>query len=147
MEGKKQAAAAGSSLDSLISSFNTRIAELQDLVVARNMYPASSVTDLSAVDSTLKSLEMQLQQIKDRLREETLAIPKAKLGDIIHLILNWGCVSFRSKYNPIVVKFGLVDQLLGDSDLLGQKSATRSNFVKTSATRPEYSDFKYFVYV
>ncbi|PWA74834.1 hypothetical protein CTI12_AA248050 [Artemisia annua] len=76
MEGKNQAA--GSSLDSLISSFNSRIAELQDLVVARNMYPASSVTDLSAVDSTLKSMEMQLQQIKDRLREETLAIPKAK---------------------------------------------------------------------
>ena len=34
MEAKNQAA--GSSLDSLISSFNTRIAELQDLVVARN---------------------------------------------------------------------------------------------------------------
>lgn len=69
---------AGLSLDSLISSFNTRIAELQDLVVARNMYPASSITDLSAVDATLKTMELQLQQIKDRLREETLAIPKAK---------------------------------------------------------------------
>ncbi|XP_071736086.1 SKA complex subunit 1 homolog [Rutidosis leptorrhynchoides] len=66
------------SLDSLVSSFNTRIAELQDLVVARNMYPASSVTDLSEVDATLKTMELQLQQIKDRLREETLAIPKAK---------------------------------------------------------------------
>ncbi|KAF5761009.1 putative autophagy protein Atg8 ubiquitin [Helianthus annuus] len=66
------------SLDSIVSSFNARIAELQDLVVARNMYPASSVTDLSAVDATLKALELQLQQIKDRLREETLAIPKAK---------------------------------------------------------------------
>ncbi|KAK1424949.1 hypothetical protein QVD17_20290 [Tagetes erecta] len=69
---------AGLSLDTLVSSFNTRIAELQDLVVARNMYPASSVTDLSAVDATLKAMELQLQQIKDRLREETLAIPKAK---------------------------------------------------------------------
>ncbi|CAI9279406.1 unnamed protein product [Lactuca saligna] len=69
---------AGLSLDSLVSSFNTRIAELQDLVVARNMYPASSITDLSAVDTTLKAMEHQLQQIKDRLREETLAIPKAK---------------------------------------------------------------------
>ncbi|KAM0010313.1 putative spindle and kinetochore-associated protein [Helianthus debilis subsp. tardiflorus] len=67
------------SLDSIVSSFNARIAELQDLVVARNMYPASSVTDLSAVDATLKALELQLQQIKDRLREETLAIPKAKV--------------------------------------------------------------------
>ena len=47
------------------------------------MYPASSVTDLSAVDTTLKSMEMQLQQIKDRLREETLAIPKAKVSCFI----------------------------------------------------------------
>ncbi|KAD4982551.1 hypothetical protein E3N88_19222 [Mikania micrantha] len=69
---------AGLSLDSLVSSFNARIAELQDLVVARNMYPASSITDLSAVDATLKAMELQLQKIKDRLREETLAIPKAK---------------------------------------------------------------------
>ncbi|KAI3719210.1 hypothetical protein L6452_20105 [Arctium lappa] len=65
-------------LDYLVSSFNTRIAELQDLVVARNMYHASSITDLSAVDTTLKAMELQLQQIKDRLREETLAVPKAK---------------------------------------------------------------------
>ena len=34
MEAKK--AAAGTSLESLMSSFNTRIAELQDLVIARN---------------------------------------------------------------------------------------------------------------
>ncbi|KAL4585841.1 hypothetical protein LXL04_010467 [Taraxacum kok-saghyz] len=99
----------GLSLDSLVSSFNTRIAELQDLVVARNtllwkislksgfkfslvaqiqlsycfcfawlVYPASSITDLSAVDTSLKAMEHQLQQIKDCLREETLAIPKAK---------------------------------------------------------------------
>ncbi|XP_058212725.1 spindle and kinetochore-associated protein 1 homolog [Rhododendron vialii] len=68
---------AGPSLDSLISSFNTRIAELQELVIARNMYPASSVPDLSAVDATLKAMELQVQHIKDRLREETQAIPKA----------------------------------------------------------------------
>ncbi|OMP00645.1 hypothetical protein COLO4_12497 [Corchorus olitorius] len=69
---------AGSSLDSLVSSFNTRIAELQELVIARNMYPASSVTDLSAIDAALKGMELQVQVIKDRLREETEAIPKAK---------------------------------------------------------------------
>ncbi|XP_044503808.1 spindle and kinetochore-associated protein 1 homolog isoform X2 [Mangifera indica] len=69
---------AGSSLDSLISSFNTRIAEMQELVIARNMYPASSVVDLSAVDAAVKTLELQIQAIKDRLREETEAIPKAK---------------------------------------------------------------------
>ncbi|KAJ0053818.1 hypothetical protein Pint_00201 [Pistacia integerrima] len=69
---------AGSSLDSLISSFNTRIAELQELVIARNMYPASSVVDLSAVDAAMKAMELQIQAIKDRLREEIQAIPKAK---------------------------------------------------------------------
>ncbi|MBA0562766.1 hypothetical protein Golob_007789 [Gossypium lobatum] len=69
---------AGSSLDSLISSFNTRIAELQELVIARNMYPASSVTDLSAIDAALKGMELQVKAIKDRLHEETEAIPKAK---------------------------------------------------------------------
>ncbi|CAN4097362.1 unnamed protein product [Withania somnifera] len=69
---------AGSSLDSLVSSFNTRIAEIQQLVVARNMYPASSVSDLSAFDSAVKALELQLHKIKIRMREETEAIPKAK---------------------------------------------------------------------
>ncbi|KAK4716803.1 hypothetical protein R3W88_015141 [Solanum pinnatisectum] len=69
---------AGSSLDSLVSSFNTRISEIQQLVVARNMYPASSVSDLSAIDSALKVLELQLHKIKIRMREETEAIPKAK---------------------------------------------------------------------
>ncbi|KAK8654579.1 hypothetical protein V6N13_128538 [Hibiscus sabdariffa] len=110
---------AGSSLDSLISSFNTRIAELQELVIARNseltpnsvlpppfpfslvsafmlnfvfdkpacqlnilpllsVYPASSVTDLSAIDAALKGMELQVKAIKDRLHEEAEAIPKAK---------------------------------------------------------------------
>ncbi|KAL5571909.1 hypothetical protein UlMin_021506 [Ulmus minor] len=69
---------AGSSLDSMVSAFNSRIAELQELVIARNMYPASSVTDLSSVDAALKAMELQVQTIKERLREETLAIPKAK---------------------------------------------------------------------
>ncbi|KAF8379249.1 hypothetical protein HHK36_028681 [Tetracentron sinense] len=69
---------AGSSLDSLISSFNTRIAELQELVIGRNMYPATSISDLSAVDTAVKAMEFQMQAIKDRLREETEAIPKAK---------------------------------------------------------------------
>ncbi|CAI0393705.1 unnamed protein product [Linum tenue] len=69
---------AGSSLDTLILRFNAKITELQDLVVARNMYPASSVTDLSAVDTALKAMELQVHAIKGRLREETDAIPKAK---------------------------------------------------------------------
>jgi hypothetical protein len=31
------------------------------------------------VDAALKAMELQVQAIKDRLREETLAIPKAKV--------------------------------------------------------------------
>ncbi|KAJ4954502.1 hypothetical protein NE237_011285 [Protea cynaroides] len=69
---------AGSSLDSLIASFNKRISELQELVIGRNMYPATTISDLSAMDTTVKAMEFQIQAIKDRLREETEAIPKAK---------------------------------------------------------------------
>lgn len=94
---------AGASLDSLISSFNARIAELQELVIARNsklpqtshifffkikmllififvsVYPATSIPDLSEIDTSVKSMEFQMQSIKDKLREETEAIPKAKV--------------------------------------------------------------------
>ncbi|XP_051121382.1 spindle and kinetochore-associated protein 1 homolog [Andrographis paniculata] len=69
---------AGASLDALVSSFNTRIAELQQFVIARNMYPASGITDLSAIDAALNGMEVQVQNIKNRLRDETRAIPKAK---------------------------------------------------------------------
>ncbi|KAH6789566.1 spindle/kinetochore-associated-like protein [Perilla frutescens var. frutescens] len=69
---------AGASLDALVSSFNSRIAELQQLVVARNMYPASSISELSAIDAALKGMELQVQNIKNRLHDETRAIPKAK---------------------------------------------------------------------
>ncbi|KAL3616511.1 hypothetical protein CASFOL_039901 [Castilleja foliolosa] len=69
---------AGTSLDALVSSFNTRISELQQLVIARNMYPATSISDLSAIDVALQGMELQVQNIKDRLRDEARAIPKAK---------------------------------------------------------------------
>ncbi|KAJ6804588.1 spindle and kinetochore-associated protein 1-like protein isoform X4 [Iris pallida] len=75
MEDLKEA---GASLESLVSSFNTRIAELQELVIARNMYPATSMADLTSVDAALKSMESQIQTIKERLQEERAAIPKAK---------------------------------------------------------------------
>ncbi|WVZ16575.1 hypothetical protein V8G54_009557 [Vigna mungo] len=74
MNGSK----AGASLDSLMSSFNARITQLQELVIARNMYPASSIADLSAVDAAVSAMELQVKAIKDRLREETRAIPKTK---------------------------------------------------------------------
>lgn len=44
------------------------------------MYPAGSVADLTAVDVAVKAMELQVQSIKDRLREETLALPKAKVS-------------------------------------------------------------------
>ncbi|CAI9103629.1 OLC1v1002149C1 [Oldenlandia corymbosa var. corymbosa] len=69
---------AGASLESLMSSFNARIAELQQLVIARNMYPASSICELSSIDAALQGMELQVYKIKDRLREEIQAIPKAK---------------------------------------------------------------------
>uniref|UniRef100_A0A803KYQ9 SKA complex subunit 1 homolog n=1 Tax=Chenopodium quinoa TaxID=63459 RepID=A0A803KYQ9_CHEQI len=74
MEAKE----AGSSIESIMVSFNTRISELQELIIARNMYPGSTVADLTAVDAAVKAMELQVQSIKDRLREETLALPKAK---------------------------------------------------------------------
>lgn len=96
---------AGSSLDSLMSSFNARVLQLQELVIARNseffnlnffyiyiivhidefvpvlccaVYPASSIADLSAIDAAVTAMELQVQAIKDRFREETEAIPKTK---------------------------------------------------------------------
>ncbi|XP_022960263.1 spindle and kinetochore-associated protein 1 homolog [Cucurbita moschata] len=69
---------AGSLLNNLVAAFNGRIAELQDLVIARNMYPASCIPDLSAVDASLKAMELQVQAIKNQLQEEAEAIPKAK---------------------------------------------------------------------
>ncbi|KAK6918572.1 Spindle and kinetochore-associated protein 1 [Dillenia turbinata] len=50
---------AGTSLDSMISSLNTRILELQQLVITRNMYPANSVMELSAIDTAASALERQ----------------------------------------------------------------------------------------
>lgn len=69
---------AGSSLDALVSSFQSRIVELQEVVIARNMYPTTSMPDLSALDTTLKTMESQIQAIKERLQEERNVIPKAK---------------------------------------------------------------------
>lgn len=48
------------------------------------MYPGSSVADLSAIDAALKGMELHVQKIKDRLREETQAIPKAKVFSELH---------------------------------------------------------------
>ncbi|KAL5180852.1 Spindle and kinetochore-associated protein 1 [Glycine soja] len=71
---------AGASLDSLMSSFNARITQLQELVIARNMYPASGVEDLSAVDAAVSAMELQklidasLRQQK-KLQNMSLHVP------------------------------------------------------------------------
>ncbi|XP_027112997.1 SKA complex subunit 1 homolog [Coffea arabica] len=74
----EEAKEAGSSLECLMTSFNNRIAQLQQLLIARNMYPASNISDLTAIDAALKGMELQVHKIKDRLREERQAIPKAQ---------------------------------------------------------------------
>ncbi|KQK16227.1 spindle and kinetochore-associated protein 1 homolog [Brachypodium distachyon] len=69
---------ASSSMEAVAGAFRSRVNELQDLVLARNMYPATAVTDLAAVDSSVKAMEVQVQDIRRRLQEELDAIPKAK---------------------------------------------------------------------
>ena len=103
-----------------MSLFNTRIAKLQDLVIAWNtlflslvqsgsstsllllfaisMYRTTSITDLSTVDAKLKEMELQLHSIKDRLRDETLAIPKAKVPLSLSLSLS---LSLRFNFSMV----------------------------------------------
>lgn len=119
---------AGSSLDALVSSFQSRIVELQEVVIARNsssslfppffdvlrefrlkrssfcssraVYPTTSMPDLSALDTTLKTMESQIQAIKERLQEERNVIPKAKVSLFLHpylrLALTYGLVPLPS---------------------------------------------------
>ncbi|CAM0908787.1 unnamed protein product [Alopecurus aequalis] len=72
------AAAASPSLEAVAAAFRSRVNELQDLALARNMYPATAATDLSAVDASVTAMEAQVQAIRRRLQEELHAIPKAK---------------------------------------------------------------------
>lgn len=58
------------------------------------MYPASSISDLSAIDAALKGMELQVHNIKNRLREETRAIPKTKVITLIIMILISFCLYF-----------------------------------------------------
>ncbi|XP_044493196.1 spindle and kinetochore-associated protein 1 homolog isoform X3 [Mangifera indica] len=68
---------AGPLVDSLMSSFNTRIAKLQELVIAWKMYQLVVSLICRQCDAAVKAMEQQIQAIKDRLNEETEAIPKA----------------------------------------------------------------------
>ena len=64
MEAKK--AAAGTSLESLMSSFNTRIAELQDLVIARNSLSLS--LSLFSFSSTSSSMDVDVDVVVCKLQ-------------------------------------------------------------------------------
>jgi hypothetical protein len=44
------------------------------------VYPATTVTDLAAVDASVTAMEVQVQAIRRRLQEELDAIPKAKVS-------------------------------------------------------------------
>lgn len=123
---------AGSSLDSLISSFNARITELQELVIGRNMYPASSITDLSAVDTALKTLELQVQAIKDRLREETEAIPKAKK------LIN---VSLKQQKKLLNMSLH-VPSLVPDRGIMSNSETSRCLFPEFSGQEPGVDSLK-----
>ncbi|KAG8100053.1 hypothetical protein GUJ93_ZPchr0013g36744 [Zizania palustris] len=68
----------GASLDAVATAFRSRVRELQDLVLARNMFPVTAVPDLAAVDASLTAMEAQVQAIRHRIQEECDAIPKAK---------------------------------------------------------------------
>ncbi|CAN6218825.1 unnamed protein product [Urochloa humidicola] len=69
---------ATSSLDAVATAFKSRVAELQDLVLARSMFPATALPDLKSVDASVTAMESQVQDIRRRLQEELDAIPKAK---------------------------------------------------------------------
>jgi len=47
------------------------------------VYPASSIADLSAVDAAVSAMELQVQSIKDRFRDEIEAIPKTKVFSLL----------------------------------------------------------------
>ena len=53
------------------------------------VFPASSIADLTAVDAAVRAMELQVQAIKDRLREETQAIPKTKVLIHIRFATEW----------------------------------------------------------
>ena len=67
------------------------------LLFAISMYRTTSITDLSTVDAKLKEMELQLHSIKDRLRDETLAIPIL----LFKGLLMFGFLIFIFKNTPI----------------------------------------------
>ncbi|PUZ72062.1 hypothetical protein GQ55_2G363000 [Panicum hallii var. hallii] len=69
---------AASPLDAVAAAFKSRVVELQDLVLARSMFPATALPDLASVNASVTAMESRVQDIRRRLQEELDAIPKAK---------------------------------------------------------------------
>ncbi|ONM57349.1 Spindle and kinetochore-associated protein 1 [Zea mays] len=66
-------------LDAVAAAFKSQVMELQDLVLARSMFPATALPDLANVDALVTAMESQVETISRRLQEELDAIPKAKV--------------------------------------------------------------------
>lgn len=77
---------AASSLECLMVSFNRRIAELQEMIITRNVNVSSSIADFAAVDSVVTGMEHQIEAIKLHLKEEAEALPRAQ--ELIKLSLH-----------------------------------------------------------
>ncbi|RLN34675.1 hypothetical protein C2845_PM03G06950 [Panicum miliaceum] len=69
---------AASPLDAVAAAFKSRVVELQDLVLARSMFPATLLPDLASVNASVTAMESRVQDIRRCLQEELDAIPKAK---------------------------------------------------------------------
>ncbi|XP_066394844.1 spindle and kinetochore-associated protein 1 homolog isoform X4 [Miscanthus floridulus] len=65
-------------LDAAAAAFKSQVMELQDLVLARSMFPATALPELANVDALVTAMESQVETIRRRLQEELDAIPKAK---------------------------------------------------------------------
>ncbi|XP_019085873.1 PREDICTED: uncharacterized protein LOC104712205 [Camelina sativa] len=85
---KKKMKANGSnkpSLSSMMSSLYDSIDESHQLISTRTMDGGElSITGLLAIGETLKSIELQLQAIRDLLRQRKEAIPKGKISSFFN---------------------------------------------------------------
>lgn len=69
---------AASSLESLVLSFNRRIAELQEMVLSRHVNVGSSMADFAAVESVVTGMERQIHAIKLFVKDEAEVLSNAK---------------------------------------------------------------------
>ncbi|KAL2622659.1 hypothetical protein R1flu_002864 [Riccia fluitans] len=66
------------SLEQMMASFNQRIAELQQLMVARGGNTTNDLEGLASLDATVRTLEEQLLDIKARVDKRAELIPQAR---------------------------------------------------------------------